>query len=74
MAQHAYRPESHCGVTVPELIERIGAEGFPIRLMWPDADPNMPFQRVRWSVDDCPTGYLPGVDDDRVMWPGTRSA
>jgi hypothetical protein len=42
--------------------------------MWPDADPNMPFQRVRWSVDDCPTGYLPRVDDDRVMWPGTRSA
>ncbi|GDY29096.1 hypothetical protein [Gandjariella thermophila] len=73
-AQHVYRPGNQWGVTVPALIERIAAEGLPTRLMWPVADPDAPFQRVRWSIGDCPTGYLPKIDEMRTTWPGTRSA
>jgi len=73
-AQHAYRPGNQWGVTVSELVARIAAEGLPIRLMWPDTDPDLPSQPLRWSVEDCPTGYLPRVDEARATWPGTRSA
>ncbi|GDY34005.1 hypothetical protein GTS_56380 [Gandjariella thermophila] len=54
-----------------ELIRRIAAEGFPTRLAWPATDRDAPFQQVRWSVDDCPTGYLPKVQpgEDRPVLP-----
>jgi hypothetical protein len=60
-AQHAYRPGNQWGVTVPELIERIAAEGLPTRLMWPTTDPDAPYQPVQWSVDDAPTACLPRI-------------
>jgi hypothetical protein len=63
-AQHAYRPGNQWGVTVPELIERIAAEGHPTRLMWPATDPDAPYQPVQWSVDDAPTAYLPGIPEE----------
>ncbi|GDY32058.1 hypothetical protein [Gandjariella thermophila] len=74
-AQHAYRPGNQWGVTVPELIERIAAEGFPTRLRWPDTDTGLPYQLVRWSVDDYPTGYLPKIIRDMHRpEPVTRTA
>ncbi|GDY33181.1 hypothetical protein [Gandjariella thermophila] len=69
MAQHAYQTGNEWGVTVPELIERIAAEGLPTRLMWPD-----PNARVEWSIDDSPTGYLPRIDETSPACPGRRTA
>lgn len=59
--QHVYRPGKQWGVTVPELIERIAAEGLPTHLIWPVTDPDVPYQSVQWSVDDSPTGYIPEI-------------
>ena len=60
-AQHAYRAGNQWGVTVPELIQRIAAEGLPTRLIWPVTDLDTPYQPVQWSVDDSPTGYISEV-------------
>jgi hypothetical protein len=67
--QHAYRPGNQWGVTVHELVERTAAEGLPTRLMWPTTDPDGPYQQVRWSIDDSPTGYLPRTSEDVRPWP-----
>ena len=44
-----------------ELVERIASEGLPTRLSWPIDDLDAPYEKVTWSVDDYPTGFLPKV-------------
>jgi hypothetical protein len=61
-AQHVYRPGNQWGVTVPELIARIAAEGLPVRLTWPANDPDQNVRPVPWH-DDAPTGWLPKISD-----------
>jgi hypothetical protein len=56
MGQHLYRPGNQWGVTVAELIERVKAEGLPVRLAWRGGDEVI--------ADDYPTGYLPVLRDE----------
>ncbi|GDY31664.1 hypothetical protein [Gandjariella thermophila] len=56
-----HRDNHGWGIPVHHIIDRIAAEGLPIRLAWPSGDISAP---VGWSTDDCPTGYLPRIGEE----------
>lgn len=57
----AYNPEAR---TVPELIAVAVEAGDPLRLAWPEEDPDNVGLVQRDADDDWPTGVLPVIQDD----------
>lgn len=57
--KHAYRKNNHEAVTVAGLLEKMRAEGSPIRLAWSEEEMN---SRVPCDMREWPTGVIPVVE------------